>query len=267
MGRMTVRETIDRREGRRVFGRDPAGYDRARAGHPERVYEVLRERCGLGPDTRVLEIGPGTGKVTRRLLELGVRSLVAVEPDPALAAYLRSSVGDGPEILVTTLERATLPAEAFDLAVAASSFHWVEPERGLAAILGALRPGGWWAMWWTHHGDESRADPFRGAIEPIVGGLPSSPGAAGFGRDPNAAEAALAAAGFEDTQVDVVPWTHEWDAAGIRALFGSFSPILLLDAAERTRVLDAIERVAAEEFGGRVEKPMRTVLFTARKPD
>jgi SAM-dependent methyltransferase len=263
---MTARNTIDRREGRRVFGRDPAGYDRARAGHPERVYEVLRERCGLGSDTRILEIGPGTGKVTRRFLELGVRSLVAVEPDPALAAYLRSSVVDGPEILVTTLEEATLPAEAFDLAVAASSFHWVEPEPGLVAILHALRPGGWWAMWWTHHGDTSRADPFRDAIDPVVGGLPSSPGAAGFGRDPSAADAALAAAGFEDTQVDVVHWTHEWDAAGIRELFASFSPIIVLDEAERTRVLDAIEQVAAGEFGGRVERPMRTVLFTARKP-
>ena len=264
---MTAREVIDRREGRRVFGRDPAGYDRARAGHPEEVYEVLRERCGLGPDAHILEIGPGTGKVTRRLLELGVSSLVAVEPDPALAAYLRSSVGDGPQILVTTLEEAVLPTEAFDLAVAASAFHWVEPERGLAAIFDALRPGGWWAMWWTYHGDTSRADPFRDAIDPIVGRLPSSPGAAGFGRDPAAAEAALAAAGFADTEVDVVSWTHEWDAAGIRSLFGSFSPILLLDEEERTSVLDAIERVAAGEFGGRVEKPMRTVLFTARKPD
>ena len=263
---MTARETIDRREGRRVFGRDAAAYDRARAGHPERVYEVLRERCGLGPATRVLEIGPGTGQVTRHLLELGVDSLVAVEPDPALASFLRSSVGDGPEILVTTLEEAALPADAFDLAVAASSFHWVEPERGLAAIIQALRAGGWWAMWWTHHGDRTRPDPFRDAIDPIVGGLPSSPGATGFGRDADAATTALAEAGFEDTQVDVVRWTHEWDVAGIRGLFASFSPIILLDDAERSRVLDAIERLAAEEFGGRVEKPMLTTLFTARKP-
>ena len=263
---MTPRDVIDRREGRRVFGRDPATYDRARAGHPERVYDVLRGRCGLGPDARVLEVGPGTGQVTRRLLELGVRSLVAVEPDPELAAYLRSSVGDGPEIVVTTLEEAALPAEAFDLAVAASSFHWVEPERGLAAIHDALRPDGWWAMWWTHHGDPTRPDPFREATEQIVGGLDSSPGASGFGRNPDAAKAALAAAGFEDARVDVVRWRHEWDAAGIRALFASFSPIILLDDAERERILDAIERVATDEFGGRVVKPMRTILFTARKP-
>jgi len=262
---MTARERIDRREGRSVFGRDPASYDRARAGHPEGVYEVLRDRCGLGRDTRVLEIGPGPGTVTRRLLALGVRSLVAVEPDPALAAYLRSSVGDGPEILVTTLEEAVLPADAFDLAVAASSFHWVEPEAGLAAIFDALRPGGWWAMWWTHHGDRTRPDPFQDATNAIVGGLPSSPGATGFGRDPDAARAALAAAGFDDTGVDVVRWTHEWDAVSIRALFASFSPIILLDEEERTRVLDAIERVATDDFGGRVEKPMRTTLYTARK--
>jgi SAM-dependent methyltransferase len=263
---MSARETIARREGRSLFGRDPATYDRARPGHPERVYEMLRERCGLGPEARVLEIGPGTGQVTRRLLELGVSSLVTVEPDPALAFYLRSAVGDGPEILVTTLEDAALPHAAFDLAVAASSFHWVEPERGLAAILDALRAGGWWAMWWTHFGDPTRPDPFRDAVEPIVGKLPSSPAATGFGRDTQAALAALPTAGFENTQVDVFRWTREWDAAGLRALFATFSPIIVLDEADRKSVLDRIERLAADEFGGRVEKPVLTTLYTARKP-
>ena len=144
------RDVIDVREGRRVFGRDAAGYDRARPGHTDRVYEILRERCGLGPETRVLEIGPGTGQVTRRLLELGARRLVAVEPDAELATYLAAATGGAPEILETPLEEAELPRDAFDLAVAASSFHWIEAERGLAAVMTALRPGGWWTMWWTH---------------------------------------------------------------------------------------------------------------------
>ena len=42
-------ETLDRSEGRRVFGKDAEGYHRARPGHPDRVYEILEERCGLGP--------------------------------------------------------------------------------------------------------------------------------------------------------------------------------------------------------------------------
>lgn len=260
------REVIDRREGRSVFGRDIAAYEVGRPGHPERVYEVLRERCGLRPGTRVLEIGPGTGQATRRLLELGANPLVAVEPDPALAAHLPSVTDGTPEIVVSTLEEAELRQSFFDLAVAASSFHWVDAEEGLAAVFRALRPGGWWAMWWTQFGDKSRPDPFRDAIDHAVGGLPASPGGRGFSRDRAAGLAALERAGFEALEHELIPWAHQWNATGIRALFATFSPIARLDDAKREAILDEVERVAAEEFGDRVVKPILTSLYTARRP-
>ncbi len=260
------RRVLDRSTGRSVFGRDAAAYDRARPGHPDEVYDVLRERCGLGPGTKTLEIGPGTGQVTRRLLELGASRLVVVEPDPELAAYLSSATGGVSEILRAPLEEVELADDEFDLAVAASSFHWIDAERGLAAIMRALRPGGWWAMWWTHYGDRTRPDPFRDAIDPLVGGLSSSPGARGFARDPEAALGALADAGFEGGRLDSIHGTYEFDAAGIRALFASFSPFIVLEDAERERLLDEIARIADAEFGGRVVKPVLTPLYTARKP-
>jgi SAM-dependent methyltransferase len=260
------REVIHRTEGRNVFGRDPAAYERGRPGHPERVYQVLRERCGLRPGTSVLEIGPGTGQATRRLLELGADPLVAVEPDPALAEFLVSAIDRRPQVLAAPLEEADVPTAAFDLAVAASSFHWVDAERGLATILRALRPGGWWAMWWTHFGDKARPDPFRDAIDPVVGALAASPGARGFARDVESGLTALADAGFESCEHEFVRWSHVWDADGIRALFATFSPIARLDAPERDAILDEVARVAADEFGGRVEKPVLTSLYTARRP-
>src|SRR5438309_1460157 len=55
---------------RRLFGGDPGGYDRARPDYPSRVYEILRARCGLRPGAATLEIGPGSGLATRRLLAL-----------------------------------------------------------------------------------------------------------------------------------------------------------------------------------------------------
>jgi SAM-dependent methyltransferase len=261
-----ARETFGRSEGRRVFGQDPDAYHRGRPGHPEEVYEILRERCGLKPGTRVLEIGPGTGQATRRLLELGADPLVAVEPDPALAAYLPSVTDGTPQIIGSTLEEAELPPASFDLAVAASSFHWVEADPGLAAIFAALRAGGWWAMWWTHFGDSTRPDPFREALDPVMEGLPSSPGARGFSRDPDAAREALASAGFESSEHDVVRWTVEWDTSGIRALFATFSPIARLERSRREAILDEVARIAEQDFGGTVVKPVKTTLHTARKP-
>jgi SAM-dependent methyltransferase len=269
---MSGQEAIDPREGRRLFGADPETYDRARPGHAERVYEILVERCGLGPGTSVLEVGPGTGQATRRLLELGADPLVAIEPNPELARYLADKLGSRAVIRVTALEDADLPESSFDLAAAASSFHWIDQATGLAALLRALRPGGWAALWWTGFGDPSRPDPFRDATEELLREMPKSPvGSHRGGRTPSegGSEAwlrALAAAGFEAESLERIPWSRTFDATGIREIFSTFSPFLYVDEQTRTGMLDALERIARTEFENRVEKPIVTSLYTARKP-
>jgi SAM-dependent methyltransferase len=235
------------------------------------VYGILEERCGLGPGSTVLEVGPGTGQATRRLLELGASHLVALEPDPHLAAFLRERFATRIELDETTLEDAALEPAAFDLAVAASSFHWVDEETGLSRLRDAMRPGGWIALWWTSFGDETRPDPFMEAIDPLFDNVPHSPSAPGdgrpsFARDAERRLAALADAGFHDRSHEELHWRHEWDVAGIRGLYSTFSPIISLDPEHRERMLASIERTAASQFGGRVSKPLVTSLYTARTP-
>jgi SAM-dependent methyltransferase len=269
---VTERRVIDRGEGRRLFGSDPAAYDRARPGHAERVYEVLVERCGLGPGTTVLEIGPGTGQATRRLLELGADPLVAVEPDPSLASYLSSATGGRADVRVAPLEDVDLPAETFDLAVAASSFHWIDEAVGLGRLRDALRPGGWVALWWTLFGEGDRKDAFMLAVDPLFVDLAQSPssgwdtGRPAFALDVDARRAALAQAGFEDLSHERARWPASWDTAGIRGLYGTFSPIRRLDDDRREAFLDEVARIAERVFGGRVERTLTTSLYTARKP-
>jgi SAM-dependent methyltransferase len=263
--------SIERGEGRRLFGADPAAYDAARPGHAERVYDVLVERCGLRPGAPVLEVGPGTGQATRPLLELGARPLVAIEPNRALADHLGEWAGERVEVRVVALEDARLEPEAFELAVAASSFHWVTPEKGLATIFRALEPGGWWAMWWTLFGDHDRPDAFALATEPLLTDLRRSPSSGRPRRAPHALDseariAELHAAGFTTVEHEVVGWSSTWDANGIRALYATFSPIARLPETEREAVLDGVARVAELEFGGRVERPLFTSLWTARRP-
>jgi len=262
---------IDRTEGRRLFGADPAAYDRARPGHPDRVYDVLVARCGLELRTAVLEIGPGTAQATRRLLELGADPLVVVEPDLALAAHLADAFGAGIEIRVVALEGAALSKDSFDLAVAASSFHWVEEALGLEKLFEALRPDGWFAMWWTLFGDGEEPDAFITATSPLLEDLQASPSRGGEGRpafalDSEARSRALRTAGFEDLEHEVVRWATSWDTEGIRALYGTFSPIARLDEPHKKEILDGIARIAAREFGGRVERTLTTSLYSARRP-
>jgi SAM-dependent methyltransferase len=262
-------ERLRRDEGRRLFGLDTAAYDHGRPGHAPEVYDVLHERCGLVAGTKVLEVGPGTGQATRRLLELGADPLVAIEPDAALAHLVRERFRDRVEIRESTLEDAQLEDD-FGLVAAASSFHWVDEEVGLATIHGALRPGGWAALWWTGFGDANRADPFRDAIDPLMEGVQRAPAEVEdrrpFAHDAESRIAALEHAGFTDTLPRRIEWWHTWDTEGIRALFGSFSPVLSLEPARRQELLDSIAGIAERNFGGKVTKPVVTALYTARKP-
>jgi SAM-dependent methyltransferase len=267
-----MRPRLDKSVGRRFFGSAPETYDAVRPGHAGEVYEILPERCDLRAGSKVLEVGPGTGQATRRLLELGADSLVAIEPDPALADYLRAALGDRVEVRVTALEDAELEPGAFDLAAAASSFHWVEEDVGLAKLVAALRPGGWIALWWTMFGDQTRPDPFRHAVDPLFEDIPHGPsaptqeGRPSFALDAEHRLAALTHAGFEELGHDLVRWTRAWGTEGIRGLYSTFSPISALGPERRTQFLDSVARIAELEFGGRVETPLVTSLYTARKP-
>ena len=142
---------------------------------------------------------------------------------------------------------------------------------GLAKLFAALRPGGWIALWWTSYGDETRRDEFMQAVDPLFEDVPHGPsgpseGRPSFARDAELRLAALARAGFEEHSSEELPWSHEWDAEGMRGLYATYSPINSLDADRRRELLDSVERIAKTEFGGRVERPLVTSLYTARKP-
>ena len=266
-----MRPRLERSVGLHFFGSVAETYDAVRAGHPDEVYDVLREHCGIGDGSAILEIGPGTGQATRRLLELGGARLVAIEPDPALVEFLRVAVGERVEIRATTLDDADLESGEYDLAAAASAFHWVEEAPGLAKLHGAVRPGGWVALWWTSYGDELAPDRFSRALDPLFDGIPHglsgpSEGRPPFARDSERRLAALARAGFESVRHDEIRWTHAWDAQGIRGLYSTFSPISVLEPAQRETFLDAVARIARDEFGGRVERALVTSLYVARRP-
>ena len=118
-----------------IFHKDAAGYAAGRPGYSQEIFAALEERCGLGEGTRVIEIGPGTGQATGELLRRGAH-VHAVEPGPALARHLLTEYpGERLEVTVSSFEDSVLPEAGADLVVAATSFHWVEPEIGAPKAL------------------------------------------------------------------------------------------------------------------------------------
>jgi SAM-dependent methyltransferase len=262
---------MQRVEGRQLFGLDPDLYDEGRPDYPSFVYDELGDRCGMARGSRVLEIGPGTGIVTRHLLAAGAQ-VVAVEPDPSLAAYLKKTlVSDDLNIVSASFEDAEIEVGIFDLAVAATSFHWVDQEAGLRKLGQVIRPGGWIALWWTLFRDPSRPDPFGAAVEEVLGpatrGAFDEPGRPPFQLDYEHRKRDLVRwAAVEDVTSTLVPWTHLLTAAQARALYASMATVIRRPASEQQELLDEVERLATETFGGRVERRFVTALYLGRRP-
>ncbi len=258
---------------RRSFGGDPTGYDRGRPPYPPAVYDLLQRRCGLGPRCATFEVGPGTGIATRELLRRGAEPLVAVEADARMANFLRSRLG--PErrrvhLVVAPFESAVLPEGVFDLGVAATSFHWTGERRGIRKVARLLRPGGWWAMWWSRHGDVGRPSPFHRAIQPLYGHRASRrkarrTGGRGPGPWDRRSRMLRESRWFDAVERRVlrVPLTLTTDQ--VVALWSSFSDIRTRPATERRRFLSGLARIAEEEFGGTVRFDNLVTVYLARR--
>jgi SAM-dependent methyltransferase len=258
-----------RTEARCVYGVDPEGYDAGRPEYPGRVYELLETRCGVGPGTEALEIGAGTGRVTRRLVDLGA-AVTAVEPDPGLAEYLAAVTEErSVKIIVASFEEAPLVDEVFDVAVAAMSFHWIDQQVGLTKLGRVLRPGGCAALWWTVFGDPDRPDPFNDATKRLLeeNEALATPHQPLFELDVEGRTQDLAnGAGLVDAEGELIHWTIRLDPAAVRALYASMIRVRRRPPDERERLLDVIATIAAREFGGVVERPFVTAVYTARRP-
>lgn len=271
--RTLMRSSVPRREGRRIFGGDPTTYDRARLDYPERVFAVLRSRCGLGPGTRVFEVGPGTGIATRALLELGANPVTAIEPDRRMSRYLRNHLGryrDRVRVVVQPFESVRLPPASFDLGVAATSFHWISERKGVRKVARLLRPGGWWAVWGTTHGNPSRRSPFQDALQPLYravhGRASRKPTLEQLRSDLEKRLETLRSGGdFERASTELIRWRATLTAERVTAIWSTFADVIALPSRRRRWFLDELHRIAQEQFAGRVEIPMLTPLYTARR--
>ena len=127
----------------RVFDEIADAYGRHRPAYPDALVDRACELAGLRPGAAVLEIGCGTGQLTRSLLERGLR-VTAVEPGAQLVARARDQLAGAGDVqfLNARLEDARLPRARYRAVFSASAIHWVDPDVGWRAIADALVDGG-----------------------------------------------------------------------------------------------------------------------------
>jgi SAM-dependent methyltransferase len=129
------------------FGAAADVYERARPSYPEAAVDWIARRAGLRSGATVVDVGAGTGKLTRLLVPTGAR-VIAVEPLPEMRAKLVELVPDA-EALEGTAESLPLPDRFADAVTVAQAFHWFDPPHALPELYRVLRPGGVLVLVWN----------------------------------------------------------------------------------------------------------------------
>jgi len=143
-----------------AFAEVAGSYERGRPGYPE---DAVRWLVGDEPQD-VVDLGAGTGKLTRALVLLGHR-VTAIEPLPEMLEHLPEAA-PGAFAMLGNAEVIPLPDAYGDVVTCAQSFHWFDHAAALPEIARVLRPGGRLALVWNSRDDR---DPWTARLSELIG--------------------------------------------------------------------------------------------------
>jgi SAM-dependent methyltransferase len=280
--------TLERSYGK-VFNEVALEYDRNRPTYPDALVDQACEVAGIGDGDRVLEIGCGTGQLTRSLLVRGLR-VTALEPGDRLILIAEENLKDAGDVefVHARLEDTQLPRESYDAVFSASAIHWVDPDLGWRKIADALAPNGTLALMQyfglheqrsvddhdallsslrRHAGEIAATWPTYRDLDCTIAGVRE--------RRENVADAwgwlgsydigrGYAAGLFEDLQLATAPTLIEHTAAELNALLGTMSFWARLSPDQRDALVNETHALH-ERLGRPIRASTVAALITARR--
>jgi ubiquinone/menaquinone biosynthesis C-methylase UbiE len=227
-------------------------YERVRPTYPDEAVNWLADRLGIDVTSTVLDLGAGTGKLTRAFVGRTAR-VIAVEPGPEMLAQLRRAVPEAVAMLGAA-EAIPLPDDTVDAVVCGQSFHWFRVEEAVPEIRRVLRPGGGLGLIWNIR---DPGDPIQKAITSLLDRV-VPPGRPSI----SASVAAFVGRTFGEVEKHAVPFEQELDAEG---LVGRIFSISFVEAASEPsrRELEVGLRGLVAAHGGRISFRYVTEVFAA----
>jgi len=229
------------------FGSVAELYERARPPYSADAVAWAAERLSFG---RVLDLGAGTGRLTRQLVDAGA-DVVALEPDPGMRAVL-TRVLPGVEVLDASAEAIPLPDGSVDVVTAAEAFHWFRLDETLAEMHRVLRPDGGVALFWSLWDEEN---PLLRRVNEMVDRLRAR-ASRDAGHDHPLERTAL----FANLEWRKFPHVQVVPKELVIERVMSSSAIITAEPAERARVLDEVSAIVPE---GDVRCPLITTVGVA----
>ena len=220
----------------RGFDREAEAYERGRPEYPPQAIAWLVERLELRPGRVVLDVGAGTGKLSRALEPSGA-AVIAAEPVAGMREIL---IRQSPSLRVldATAEALPLAPASVDAVVAGQAFHWFDGPVALREFDRVLRPSGRLALIWNRRESDQ---PLQRAIEAILAPYRrDTPSHRGEWRHAFEGEAP-----FEADDELVVAFVQELDREQLLARVISTSFIAALAENDRRAVEERVRALAA----------------------
>jgi SAM-dependent methyltransferase len=244
-------------------------YDAIRPRYPEALFGELVTAARLQPDSRLLEIAPGTGQATLPLARRGF-CITAVELGANMTRIARENLKDYSrvEIINSSFEDVDLPLGGFDLAYAASALHWIAPEFRFAKPHALLKKTGHLAVIRRNKISDEGGDLFANAAQSIYERYkwdPTRTKALAPRRRTAVAPSALDHVLFELHCFKTFPVAMRYSAAEYASLLNTVSWTILMPDAERASLLSDIRQLIDAQFNGEVVQHYAMSLLVARK--
>jgi SAM-dependent methyltransferase len=216
--------------------------ERARPSYPQEAIDWIAAKLGLGSASTVLDLGAGTGKLTRALVEKGAH-VIAVEPGDAMRGELERVLPDV-EALRGAAEDIPLPDESVDCIAVGQAFHWFRHDEAIPELHRVLRPrGGVALVWYSRDPDNPLYDEIGDLIAPFV-----PPDRLAEDEWPKPLGESELFGPLEERRFSFV---QELDTDTVAKRIASVSFVAAAPA-EARRELDAAIRRAADKLGGRI---------------
>lgn len=228
------------------FGADVGAYEQ---GRPEYVDEHVAWLLD-GVNGRVLDLGAGSGKLTRSVVRLGFEA-VAVDPDSAMLT--RNTAAPG---LIGRADAIPLPDASVAAVVVGQAWHWFDPTTAAAEIARVLGPGGRLGLIWN---TRDSSHPFVAALADIAGASPAEQMVAD--------EAVRQAPGFGPFERRQWSRTRVMTPAEVEAMVASRSAFLTASAAQQAQLLGGLRELISTHphTAGRerFDYPLHTTAYRA----
>ena len=230
----------------RSFESVAAEYERHRPGYPEEALRWAADQLGLDPGARVLDVGAGTGKLTRGLIALGFE-VVAVEPGAPMLDQLRTAVPEA-EALEAPAESIPLQDETVDAAFAGQAYHWFDRERALPELQRVIKADGGLVLLWNWWNER---DPLQRELGELIGYA---------GHEPYRNEELPGEPWFREVGRTVVETLEESSPDALVGYLSTASAFLTAEPEERQESLRAVHELASG-YGERFPLPRLTYAF------